>query len=82
MTDELPVFQCWRCDSECDTDWIDVSVFGETEPRVAQGRTRCTNERCINRFSQAAHLKPSPEELERRGQQALDRVRAIAEEGR
>lgn len=22
---ELPTFTCWRCDSECDTTWVDVS---------------------------------------------------------
>lgn len=78
---ELPTFTCWRCDSECDTTWVDVSRMDGTGPEVIiQGATRCTNERCSGAFDQAADRPPSPEQLERRGREALARVRQIAAE--
>lgn len=77
---ELPTFTCWRCDSPCDVSWVDVSRMDGTGPEVIQGATRCTNERCLGSFDLAADRPPSPEQLERRGREALARVRQIAAE--
>lgn len=75
--DQLPERYCWRCGSVCDTDWIDIRHFAEPEPRVVQGATKCTNPRCLGAYDQCADRAPTPEQLRRRGEEALRRVQTI-----
>jgi hypothetical protein len=78
VTDELPIFYCWRCGAECDTDWVDISSWGDIEPQMSPGGSRCTNQRCVGRFSQLAHRAPSPQEIADRAQKSYDVVMSIA----
>ena len=76
--DPVDATACKGCGTECDVDWIDVGVLSDPEPCVVQGASRCTNPRCPNRFSQTADRAPTPEQLARRGDEALQRIRDIA----
>lgn len=54
---------CYRCGQPGYTDWVEVTAYGDREPRWLPGEQYCVTPGCVDETGSRRLTPPSPSEL-------------------